>query len=197
MDGSGGSGESGGSGRSVEPGRSAEQPAGSLRDVGGVVDVLDGDLADLADLPADPFLGSYEPRLDDKGRLFLPARFRDRLASGLVLTPGQDHCVYVFTRPDFQRIFAKLQRAPLLNREARLMQRWFLSQAFDQVPDKQGRVTITTQLRAWGRLSKDCVVAGAGSRLEIWDAQAWRNQTEAEAAEFAALSEGGVIDFFS
>jgi len=88
------------------------------------------------------FLGTYEPRLDEKGRLILPAKYRDELAAGLVLTRGQERCLYVFPMAEFERIAQQLRSAPVNSKQSRDYLRLFLSGATDEVPDKQGRVTI-------------------------------------------------------
>ena len=119
------------------------------------------------------FLGTHTPRLDEKGRLFLPAKFRDRLADGLVITRGQERCLYVFPMDEFVRVAEQLRAAPVTSKAARDYLRVFLSGACDEMPDKQGRVTIPAVLREYAGLTRDCTVIGAGSRLEIWDAAAW------------------------
>ena len=108
------------------------------------------------------FLGTHHPRLDDKGRLFLPAKFRDRLAGGLVITPGQERCLYVFPEPEFDRIFDRIRQAPVTSKAARDYQRMFMAKASDETPDKQGRVTVNAELRTYAGLTKECVVIGAG-----------------------------------
>ena len=65
------------------------------------------------------FMGSYSPRLDDKGRLILPAKFREELSDGLVLTRGQEHCLYAFPMREFERMYAQLQAAPISQKRAR------------------------------------------------------------------------------
>ena len=119
------------------------------------------------------FLGTHHPRLDDKGRLFLPAKFRDRLAGGLVITPGQERCLYVFPEPEFDRIFDRIRQAPVTSKAARDYQRMFMAKASDETPDKQGRVTVNAELRTYAGLTKECVVIGAGTRVEVWDEQTW------------------------
>ena len=129
------------------------------------------------------FLGTHTPKLDDKGRLFLPARFREELAAGVVITKGQERCLYVFKRPDFEAQAQLLQEAPLTARTARDYARIFFASAQDDVPDKQGRVTVPAGLRTYAGLTKDCVVIGANTRLEIWDAATWEAyETEKEQA---------------
>lgn len=119
------------------------------------------------------FLGTYTPRLDDKGRLILPAKYREQLEGGLVVTRGQERCLYVFPQEEFVRIAQEMRTAPVTSKAVRDYLRVFLSGASDEVPDKQGRVTLAPMLRQYAGLDRDCVVTGVGSRLEIWDAAAW------------------------
>ena len=135
------------------------------------------------------FLGTHTPRLDDKGRLFLPAKFRDELAGGVVITRGQERCLYVFTRGAFAAKAEELQSASLTSRSARDYGRMFFSSASDEVPDKQGRVTIPAALRSYAGLDRDCVVIGANTRLEIWDAAAWSAYEAAQEQAFADQDE--------
>ena len=108
------------------------------------------------------FLGTHNPRLDEKGRLFLPARYRDKLADGLVVTRGQEHSLFVFPIEEFTRLSEQLRTAPMTNKAARDYLRVFLSGASDEVPDRQGRITIPPVLREYARLTRDCTVIGAG-----------------------------------
>lgn len=142
------------------------------------------------------FLGTHTPRLDDKGRLILPARFRDELAGGVVLTRGQEHCLYAFTTAEFERMYAQLREAPLAQKQARDYIRVMLSGADPQIPDKQGRITLPPHLRAYAGLTKDLAVIGAGSRVEIWDAQAWQDYLAAQEQVFAETAEEIIPGFF-
>lgn len=119
------------------------------------------------------FLGTFTPRLDDKGRLFLPARFRAALAAGLVVTTGQEGCLYVFPTAEFHRISALMQSAPGSSRQVRDFVRVFRASAHPDTPDKQGRVTVPAALRTYAHLDKECTVIGNGNRLEVWDSGAW------------------------
>ena len=135
------------------------------------------------------FLGTYSPRLDDKGRLFLPAKFRDELAEGLVITKGQERCLYVFPTAEFERLTEALRAAPVTAKAVRDYSRVFFASASDEVPDKQGRVTIPPGLRDYAALQRDCVVIGANTRLEIWDAVAWQAYEADQNEAFSAASE--------
>jgi MraZ protein len=135
------------------------------------------------------FLGTHAPRLDDKGRLFLPAKYRDELAAGLVLTKGQERCLYVFPEPEFGRITEALRAAPVTAKAVRDYSRVFFASASDEIPDKQGRITIPPSLRTYAALQRDCVVIGANTRLEIWDATAWHTYLEQQEDAFSDASE--------
>jgi len=120
-----------------------------------------------------PFLGTYTPKLDDKGRLILPAKFRSALAGGLVMTKGQEHCLFVMSFDEFRRMHDQLRQAPVTHKQSRDYLRVFLSGATDELPDKQGRVSVPPLLRSYAGLDRDVAVIGAGSRIEIWDLATW------------------------
>jgi transcriptional regulator MraZ len=134
------------------------------------------------------FLGTHHPRLDDKGRLFLPAKFRDQLAEGIVVTRGQEHCLYVFARGRFEQMAREMSAAPFTNEPARALGRVFFAGASDELPDKQGRITLPADLRGWAGLTKECAVIGANDRLEIWDSERWAAYLVQQADVFASLS---------
>jgi len=135
------------------------------------------------------FLGTHAPRLDEKGRLFLPAKYRDALAEGLVITKGQERCLYVWPAEEFVRVTEAMRAAPVTSKAARDYMRVFFAGASDEVPDKQGRVTIPPALREYAGLDRECVVIGASTRLEIWDAAAWDTYLAAQEQAFSELSE--------
>ena len=135
------------------------------------------------------FLGTHTPRLDDKGRLILPAKFRDELAGGVVITKGQERCLYVFPADEFRRLAEQLQAQPVTHKAARAYGRVFFASAHDEVPDKQGRVTIPQGLRDYAGLQRDCVVIGANTRLEIWDEAAWTAYLNDQEEAFSTASE--------
>jgi MraZ protein len=130
------------------------------------------------------FLGTHSPRLDEKGRLFLPAKYRAELAGGVVITKGQNHCLYVFAQAEFARITEELRTAA-----PRDYGRVFFASASDEVPDKQGRVTIPPALREYANLERECAVIGANTRLEIWNAAAWQAYEAEQEEAFSAATE--------
>ena len=135
------------------------------------------------------FLGTHAPRLDEKGRLILPAKYREELAGGVVITKGQERCLYLFPQEEFTRITEALRTAPVTAKAVRDYSRVFFASASDEVPDKQGRITVPAALRAYAGLQRDCVVVGANTRLEIWDATAWTSYLEQQEDAFADASE--------
>ncbi|GAA3215893.1 division/cell wall cluster transcriptional repressor MraZ [Oerskovia jenensis] len=134
-------------------------------------------------------LGTYTPRLDDKGRLILPAKFRGQLAPGLVMTRGQERCLFLLPMDEFRRMYDQIRQAPVTSKQARDYLRVFLSGASDEIPDKQGRISIPAPLRTYAGLDRDVAVIGAGTRVEIWDAAAWETYLADQEAEYAATSE--------
>ena len=142
------------------------------------------------------FMGTYTPKLDDKGRLILPAKFREELSDGLVLTRGQERCIYVFSEREFARVHEQMRSAPLSSKQARDYIRVFLSGASDEVPDKQGRVTVPVPLRQYAGLDRELAVVGAGSRAEVWDAAAWQQYLEEQEAAFSNTEEEVIPGLF-
>src|SRR5512135_1708729 len=142
------------------------------------------------------FLGTYTPRLDDKGRLILPAKFREQLEEGVVVTRGQERCLYVFPAAEFERITEQLRQAPVTSKQARDYLRVFLSGASDETLDRQGRITIPPVLRTYAGLDRDCAVIGAGQRVEIWDAGAWERYLAEQEQVFAEQAEEVVPGLF-
>lgn len=142
------------------------------------------------------FLGTYEPRLDDKGRVILPARFRDEMEGGVVLTRGQERCVYAFPAQEFESMTAELRRAPLSSKQARDWVRVMLSGAYKEVPDKQGRIVVPADLRSYAGLERDLAVIGAGSRAEIWNSDSWREYLAVQEDVFSNTAEEVIPGMF-
>ena len=142
------------------------------------------------------FLGTYAPKLDDKGRVILPAKFRTELEDGIVITRGQERCLYVFSTKEFEDLHDRIRQAPVSNKQARDYLRLFLSGANAEVPDTQHRVTISPQLRAYAGLGRDLTVIGAGNRAEIWDTAAWETYYEEQEANFADTTEEVIPGLF-
>jgi len=124
-------------------------------------------------------LGEYEHTIDDKNRLTLPSKFRERFAEGIVVTRGMDGCLYAYTRREWERLVeSRLGSLDPLGVEGRRMQRFFFSGAAEAHLDKQGRVMIPAALIEHAKLGRDVVVAGVYDHLEIWDRAAWRRELD-------------------
>ena len=141
-------------------------------------------------------LGTHTPKLDEKGRLILPAKFRDELGEGVVITRGQERCLYVFSSKEFSSVHDKIRQAPVTNEEARRYLRVFLSGATDETPDKQGRVLLPQLLRDYANLSKELVIIGVGARAEIWDAQTWNDYLARNEDGFSSQAEEVIPGLF-
>lgn len=135
------------------------------------------------------FFGTYQPKLDEKGRLILPAKFRDQLEDGLVVTRTQERALAVYPRAAFELKMSELMSAPSTVKQVRDYQRMLMAGASDEVPDRQGRVTIPPNLRQYAGLDRDVVVIGAGDRAEIWDAKAWQDYSEASESSFSDMDD--------
>lgn len=135
------------------------------------------------------FLGTYEPKLDEKGRLILPAKFREGLAAGIVVTKGQERCLYVWPTQEFERVTANMAQAPIAAKAARDFVRMLFSGGHAEQPDKQGRINIPAHLRTYAGLDRECTVIGANTRVEIWDTAAWNNYLAEQEPAFADLSD--------
>jgi MraZ protein len=142
------------------------------------------------------FLGTYAPKLDDKGRVILPAKFREELSTGIVMTRGQERCLYVFTTREFDAVHQKIRQAPITSKEGRDFLRVFLSGASAETPDKQNRVTIPANLRAYAGLDRDLTVIGVGDRVEIWDTAVWESYLTEQESSFANVTEEVIPGIF-
>lgn len=140
---------------------------------------------------ASDFHGTFTPRLDDKGRLFIPARYREDFRDGLVMTTGQEGCIYLFPVAEFRTISRAMAQVPSSAANVRAMVRMFRANATpEESPDRQGRITIPAALRTWAGLDRDCAVLGNGNRLEIWAADRWTSYQDDHAEGYASYSQG-------
>jgi MraZ protein len=137
------------------------------------------------------FLGEYQHSLDAKGRVILPARFRDQLEGGAVMARGLDGCLDVYPPAEFQRRASEVSEARKRGARERQAARSFFSGAGPAVPDGQGRVAIPPHLREYAALDREVVVTGAFDHIEIWDAQRFR---ERDAEGIASMAAGEGID---
>ena len=143
------------------------------------------------------FLGQYQHSLDEKGRLTIPARFRELLDGGAYVTQGLDKCLVVMTSASFARTMADLSAMNMADPNARLLRRVILSNAYPIDVDKAGRMLVPQQLREFAGLNGEAIVAGQGEYFEVWGPAAWNEQmqqmqdTQANYQRFSALNLGG------
>ena len=136
------------------------------------------------------FLGEYQHSLDAKGRVILPSKYRARFAEGLVLTKGQENCLYVYPREEWDRV------ADALSRQAdRNVARHFFSGSSEDSPDGQGRVGVPEPLRSYASLSKDVTVIGNGNRMEIWSRDRWAEHRESTESAYSAMEDTPDVRF--
>jgi MraZ protein len=139
------------------------------------------------------FLGEFQHSLDAKGRVILPARFRDQLEGGAVMARALDGCLAVYPVAEFERLYRTLQEARERGAKERQAARTYFAGALELTPDKQGRVQVPPHLRQYARLDRDVMVIGSGDHIELWDAEAFRAH---EAEGIASIVGGeGISDF--
>ena len=142
------------------------------------------------------FLGTHEPRLDDKGRLVLPAKFREGFSTDVVLTKGQDLSIVMWPLSEFQLYAQKIREASRNDARVRSYLRVFFSSAFDEQIDKQGRITLPAALRDYAQLDRDVIVVGADTTVEIWDPKLWNTYLSEAEPKFASTQEEVVPGIF-
>ena len=119
------------------------------------------------------FMGEYNHTIDAKGRLIVPAKFREILGDNFIVTKGLDGCLFVYPNDEWTRFEEKLKSLPLTNKNARQFTRFFLAGAAACEVDKQGRILLPQVLRESASLEKDVVLVGVASRIEIWSRERW------------------------
>lgn len=135
------------------------------------------------------FIGEYSHNLDDKGRVAIPKKFQPELSSGAVVTRGLDQCLFLYTRTEWDKLAQKLATLPFAQANTRAFSRLMLAGAMDLEIDKQGRVVVPEYLRTFAGIKKNVVIAGLYNRLEIWDAEVWKDYTKRTEAESTAIAE--------
>ncbi|WP_414840337.1 division/cell wall cluster transcriptional repressor MraZ [Carnobacterium sp. TMP28] len=126
-------------------------------------------------------LGEYKHNIDAKGRLIMPAKFRNDLGVTFILTRGLDGCLFGYPKDEWSILEEKLKQLPLAKKEVRAFTRFFYSAATECELDKQGRINIPQTLREYANLNKACHIIGVSDRIEIWSEARWDDfSTEAE-----------------
>ncbi|ASB52981.1 Transcriptional regulator MraZ [Bacillus velezensis] len=135
------------------------------------------------------FMGEYRHTIDAKGRMIVPAKFREGLGEQFVLTRGLDQCLFGYPMNEWKLIEEKLKALPLTKKDARAFTRFFFSGATECELDKQGRVNIASSLLNYAKLEKECVVIGVSNRIELWSKVIWEQYTEEQEDSFAEIAE--------
>ncbi len=121
------------------------------------------------------FIGEYHHSIDDKGRLIIPSKFRNELGEKFILTRGIENCLFAYSETNWTKIINKLETLPFTKKDARAFIRFFLSGATIAEFDKQGRINITSPLISYANINKECVIIGAGDKIEIWSEESWND----------------------
>jgi MraZ protein len=142
------------------------------------------------------FMGEYNHSIDAKGRLIVPAKFREVLGEQFVVTKGLDGCLFAFAEEDWKKLEEKLRALPLSDKAARKFSRFFLAGAAQVETDKQGRILIPGGLRTFAQLEKEVTLVGVGNRVEVWNTTKWEesNVYDEDEVDFMAehMSELGI-----
>lgn len=125
-------------------------------------------------------LGEYSHNLDEKGRVSVPAKFRDDLGASFIVTKGLDNCLFIYSKNEWNTFETKLKDLPLTNPNARNFIRFFFSGATECELDKQGRINIPQNLRDYASLNKELLIIGVSTRVEIWDKEKWNTYMSSE-----------------
>ena len=126
------------------------------------------------------FMGEYNHTVDAKGRLIIPSRFREELKNEFIVTKGLDGCLFVFSQNEWNNFEEKLKSLPLSDKNARNFVRFFLSGATECEIDKQGRFLLVNTLREYAEITKEVIIIGVGTRLEIWNKDKWKKYNSNE-----------------
>ncbi|MGI1691172.1 division/cell wall cluster transcriptional repressor MraZ [Thermoanaerobacter uzonensis] len=134
-------------------------------------------------------MGQYEHTIDAKGRVIIPAKFREELGERFVLTKGLDNCLFVYSLEEWKNIEAKLKTLPLTKKDARAFTRFFLAGAVECEIDKQGRILIPGNLREHAKIEKDVIFIGVSTRVEIWSKEVWEEYSNNTDVSFEEIAE--------
>lgn len=123
------------------------------------------------------FLGEYSHNLDSKGRLTIPAKYREQLEPGMVVTRNPSGgCLLLMPMDEWERVSARVSALPLTDRRSALLRRALFSAAEDLTQDKQGRILISQRLREYAHIETEVIVAGMNTHIELWNPQLWQEQ---------------------
>ncbi|MGB9679205.1 MAG: division/cell wall cluster transcriptional repressor MraZ [Thermoanaerobacteraceae bacterium] len=134
-------------------------------------------------------MGQYEHTLDTKGRIIIPAKFREELGDKFILTKGLDNCLFVYSIDEWSNIESKLKSLPLTKKDARAFMRFFLAGAIECETDRQGRILVPLNLREHAKIEKDVIFIGVSNRVEIWSKEVWEEYSLNTDVSFEEIAE--------
>lgn len=134
-------------------------------------------------------IGEYRHNIDEKGRLIIPSKFREEIGNSFVLTRGLDGCLFVYSMISFNKIVENLKTLSFTKKDARTFMRFFLSGATVCEFDKQGRINISSNLKEYANLQKECIIIGVNDRLEIWNSDIFTNMMSENEKYLSDISE--------
>ncbi len=140
------------------------------------------------------FMGEFQHSIDEKGRIIIPAKFRELLGTSFIVTRGLDHCLFVYPMEEWSLLEQKLKSLPLMKADARAFSRFFFSGATEVEWDKQGRINLPGNLRQYAKLEKECVIIGVSNRVEIWSKETWSEYYDHSEQSFNEIAEK-LVDF--
>ena len=140
------------------------------------------------------FMGEFQHNIDVKGRMIVPAKFREGLGSQFIVTRGLDKCLFIYPMQEWQEVEEKLKKLPLTKKDARAFTRFFFSGAIECEVDKQGRINLPQTLRTYADLDKECIVIGVSNRVELWAKDVWDTYFAESEESFAEIAEN-LMDF--
>lgn len=135
------------------------------------------------------FLGEFRHSLDKKGRVILPAKFREALTDGIVVTRGLDNCLWIFPKAEWYQVEDGIRKLSLTKNNARKFTRFLLGGATEEELDRQGRVSLPSHLREYAGLIKEIVIIGVSNRLEVWSKENWEKYAKEAEESFVDVAE--------
>ena len=135
------------------------------------------------------FMGEYQHSIDVKGRVFIPAKFREGLGESFIITKGLDNCLFVYSLPEWRLLEKKLKELPFTKADTRAFVRFFFAGATECELDKQGRILVPVSLRTYAKLERDIVFIGVSSRVEIWNKEFWEKYSQSAEASYEVIAE--------
>ncbi|AJD90905.1 cell division protein MraZ [Jeotgalibacillus malaysiensis] len=140
------------------------------------------------------FMGEYQHSIDTKGRIIVPAKYREHVKDLFVITRGLDQCLFGYPMDEWRRLEEKVRSLPVTKKDARAFARFFFSGAVECEIDKQGRINLPKNLIDYAKIEKECMIIGVSSRIEIWDKAVWGDYLSESEESFAEIAEN-LIDF--